>query len=60
MRQELKTIVGGGDDFSGCRVSCGSGYYACCNDPDICNCFKNGTQHICNWGGEGAQTCATG
>jgi len=57
-RQELKTIVGGDDDFSGCSVTCNSGYYACCTtDGPHCLCYANGTSHTCDKGGSGELKC---
>ena len=55
-RQELKTIVGGDDDFSGCSINCSSGYYACCSST--CRCIKNGDTAICFAGGPGAISCS--
>jgi len=56
-RQELKNVVGG-DDFSGCSVSCNSGYFACCNVGPSCHCLKNGSTDTCQDGGPGSNSCS--
>ncbi len=39
---EGATSCGVNDTFSGCSVSCGSGYYACCDgDSNTCHCCKD-------------------
>jgi len=58
-KQELKTIVGGDDDFAGCYVNCNPGYYSCCNNNGpTCKCETNGTTHSCDSGGPGSVSCS--
>jgi len=46
-----------------CSVTCGAGYYACCNNnvPDpTCVCYKNGSTNTCDSGGPGSTSCSFG
>lgn len=62
-KEEMKKVMGGKQkpsDGEGCEVTCNSGYYACCNRNvamGYCACYKNGTKHKCDAGGEGASQC---
>lgn len=54
-KEELKAISGG-EDFSGCSVTCSSGYYACCNPGPTCVCRVG--PDVCMAGGPGASSCS--
>jgi hypothetical protein len=63
-REQLKNVIGGsgsGDGSGGgCEVTCGSGYYACCNRNILvayCNCKTNGSTNSCDAGGVGSTSC---
>lgn len=47
-------------DGNACTVTCGPGYYACCRyggSKPACRCERNGSNNVCESGGEGATTC---
>lgn len=53
------------DPCSVCSVSCGEGYYSCCNRAGWfscakCTCVPNGTEKECDSGGPGSTSCSVG
>lgn len=61
-KAEQRLIHGGIEEENGCSVSCGSGYYACCNDNvitvDRCLCYPVSQSHTCQAGGTGSNSCS--
>jgi natural product precursor len=67
-RSQMKSILGGyvNDEGSpdGCSVTCGSGFFACCNDKSgvltkaTCKCYGNSQTEECNSGGSGNSSCS--
>jgi hypothetical protein len=58
------SITGADACAVGCSVTCGEGYYACCNEgwfTDTCKCIANGTTPApsCDHGGPGSTGCST-
>jgi len=48
-----------------CSVTCGAGFYACCNNGGLfscakCRCVANGTTKSCDSGGPGSTMCSVG
>ncbi len=74
-REQLKSIIGGnggsGPGGKGCSVTCGPGYFACCNEghviigppvqviPPSCLCKStSGGGTSCGSGGTGSTSCS--
>lgn len=54
---------GSGGVASSCSVSCGTGYFACCNNTTFwegakCKCLLNSARASCNSGGVGSSSCS--